>query len=244
MGSHCSSTYCVLIMILLLSVFSSFLLSISCLSYNISTTWNGYQVRHVPVQVDINSTPTGDLAIAITAPFFLSLAPPPDCVAGKPYPGLWNYEVVEVFFLEPETESYVELEFSPCGAHLALLLHPERVDLVTYLPLDFTARVNSQTKIWTGQAVVPHEYLPPSVSKFNAYAIHGVMDGEEDLAWEDDKLYESLFPVDHAAAAPDFHNLRAFEEINLEEIGVAVSEDPSDIWRAAMDGKQLSGLLP
>ena len=117
-----------------------------------------------------------------------------------------------------------------------------RVDLVTYLPLEFLHKVEGDR--WTGQAVVPHQYLPPSVSRFNAYAIHGAEDGEEDLAWEDDKIYEALFPVDNTAAAPDFHNLKAFKEINLEEIGVAVSEDLSDIWKAALEGKQLSGLLP
>ena len=34
-------------------------------------------------------------------------------------------QVVEAFFLDPVSVSYVELEFHPCGAHLALLLHPE-----------------------------------------------------------------------------------------------------------------------
>merc|ERR1711981_1015822 len=113
-------------MFFILSIFSSLLLHCSCLSYNISTTWNGHQVRHFPTTLDIGSSPGGDLTISINAKLFSTLAPPPGCVAGKPYPALWNYEVVEVFFLEPETDSYVELEFSPCGAHLALLLHPER----------------------------------------------------------------------------------------------------------------------
>ena len=34
-------------------------------------------------------------------------------------------QVVEAFFLDPVTVSYVELEFHPCGAQLAILLHPE-----------------------------------------------------------------------------------------------------------------------
>ena len=122
---------------------------------------------------------------------------------------------------------------------------PRRVDLVTYLPLDFTASVGSPaTGMWTGLAVIPHGYFPPNVAKFNAYGIHGVVAGEDDLAWEDGNVYEALFPVDHSAAAPDFHNLRSFEEINLEELGVFVSDELSDLWRAALDGKQLSGLLP
>ena len=39
-------------------------------------------------------------------------------------------QVVEAFFLDPVSVSYVELEFHPCGAHLALLLHPEYDDMI------------------------------------------------------------------------------------------------------------------
>jgi hypothetical protein len=53
------------------------------------------------------------------------LAFPANCRQGRPYPHLYNYEVVETFFLDPVAVNYVELEFHPCGAHLVLLLHPE-----------------------------------------------------------------------------------------------------------------------
>ena len=39
------------------------------------------------------------------------------------------------------------------------------------LPIQFTCeRSNGH---WTGTAHIPFEYFPPSVTKFNAYAIHG-----------------------------------------------------------------------
>merc|ERR1719206_1681990 len=80
-------------MFLLISIVSSVILPITCLNYNISTTWNGLQVRHPPVELDISSHPSGDLTIFISAPLFLTLDLPPGCVSGKAYPGLWNYEV-------------------------------------------------------------------------------------------------------------------------------------------------------
>ena len=39
------------------------------------------------------------------------------------------WKVVEIFFLASESVEYVELEFSPCGAHLILLLHPTRLSM-------------------------------------------------------------------------------------------------------------------
>merc|ERR1712020_836164 len=95
-------------------------------SYSILTTWNGDEVRHDPASVTLGSTDTGDLTIHIEASLVGDLEFLPNCNPNRPYPGLWNYEVVEAFFLDPVSISYVELEFHPCGAHLALLLHPGR----------------------------------------------------------------------------------------------------------------------
>merc|ERR1712215_159665 len=100
------------------------------------------------------------------------------------------------------------------------------------------------TGMWTGQAIVPVEYLPPSISKFNAYGIHGAKEAEEDIAWEDGKVYEALFPADDDELEPDFHNLKYFDEINLEDLGVEIPKNLSDIWKAALEGKNFSGLLP
>jgi len=41
-------------------------------------------------------------------------------------------------------------------------------------------------KMWTGRAIIPWEYFPPQVNKFNAFAIHGSGTG---------RAYWSLFPV-------------------------------------------------
>jgi len=209
-------------------------------SYSILTTWNGDEVRHDPASVTLGSTDSGDLTIHIQASLVGDLEFPPNCNPGRPYPGLWNYEVVEAFFLDPVSVSYVELEFHPCGAHLALLLHPERVDLVNYLPLQYEATIQGDR--WEGFAIVPSAYLPANVSSFNMFAIHKATLIEEDQAWEDGKIYEALFPVEEGSQ-PDFHNLGVFQPIDLAKLGVTVSNSPSQIWTSALAGKKFSGLL-
>lgn len=54
------------------------------------------------------------------------------------------------------------------------------------LNLTYSAVISGNS--WKGIAVIPWEYLPQNVEKFNAYAIHG--SGK-------DRVYESLFPVPH-----------------------------------------------
>ena len=44
------------------------------------------------------------------------------------------------------------------------------------LPIVYTAEIDEKDKKWKGKARVPSSYFPPNVSKFNAFAIHGVED--------------------------------------------------------------------
>ena len=45
-----------------------------------------------------------------------------------------------------------------------------------------------------GEAVIPREYFPPGVTKFNAYAIHGE---------DEDRIYEALYPSGKTYDVPD-----------------------------------------
>ena len=62
-----------------------------------------------------------DLVVEITAPYYGDPAPPGGR-EGEAYFKLWEYEVVEAFFLNQEKQQYLELEFGPHGQHLMLLL--------------------------------------------------------------------------------------------------------------------------
>ena len=54
------------------------------------------------------------------------------------------------------------------------------------LSLDYRATITGS--MWQGEAIIPSEYIPVGVHKFNAYAIHGS---------GNDRMYEALYPVSH-----------------------------------------------
>lgn len=119
-----------------------------------------------------------------------------------------------MFFLN-DNEEYLEVELSPWGQHLLLMLKGERNAIKHSLPLEYvvTSRevgLGGQPGTWRGSTVIPHGYFPPNVTRMNAYAIHGV--GE-------DKTYEALYPAPHNSPThpeADFHNLRLFQKIDFE----------------------------
>lgn len=85
-----------------------------------------------------------------------------------------------------------------------LLLSGSRKIIRHSLPLEFTAKILDHTcshsgdgilKCWKGTAIVPTAYLPPNVTRMNAYAIHG--SGKK-------RAYEALYPVsDGIFESPD-----------------------------------------
>ncbi|CAG5131402.1 unnamed protein product [Candidula unifasciata] len=118
----------------------------------------------------------------------------------------WDYEVVEAFFLNQRNQ-YLEVELSPHGQHLLLMLNGQRNMVKDKLPLrTFSADISGNT--WTGQAVLPRSYFPPGVTKFNAYAIHGQ---------GSNRVYESLYPAKNLDQ-PDFHRLEFFQDINMTQV--------------------------
>ncbi|XP_042233602.1 uncharacterized protein LOC121873859 isoform X3 [Homarus americanus] len=196
-------------------------------TYTITTTWNGGAIDHKPVQLTLS--PSSDqqyLELSIDAPFFNDPPSPPG-PAGQAFYGLWNYEVVEAFFLNDDNQ-YLEVEVCPWGQHIVLMLSEQRVTIRHSLPLEVTTQRNPTTKSWTGLAKIPITYLPPTVTKFNAYAIHG--SGK-------DRMYESLYPAPENASNPDFHALQYFQPINMSELLPDQPNAPmSELWEDALQG--------
>jgi hypothetical protein len=92
-------------------------------SHAIGLTWDGRPVDHTPAKIGLAGK--GDrLEITITAPYFGDPAPEGD-KPGEAFFKLWDYEVVEAFFLNDQ-EQYLELEFGPHGQHLMLILNGNR----------------------------------------------------------------------------------------------------------------------
>ncbi|XP_059174841.1 UPF0462 protein C4orf33 homolog isoform X2 [Physella acuta] len=200
------------------------------MNFAIRTTWNGNCVKHEPVKISLAPAADGGMVIKILAPFFNS-PPKPDGPPGQPFPGLWNYEVVEAFFLN-DKDQYLEVELGPYGQHLLLMLNGERKMVKDKLPLT-TYSADIEGDRWTGEAILPRGYFPPGVTKFNAYAIHG--EGE-------DRVYESLYPATGGETQPDFHNLHYFQPIDMSKLLNNYSPaDVSDEWKPYVNSGTVVG---
>ncbi|XP_036096623.1 UPF0462 protein C4orf33 homolog isoform X2 [Molossus molossus] len=169
------------------------------MDFKIEHTWDGSPVKHEPVFVRLNPGDRG-VMLKVSAPFFND-PPAPLGEPGKPFNELWDYEVVETFFLNDITEQYLEVELCPHGQHLVLLLSGRRNVWKQELALSFEVS-RGETK-WEGRAYLPWSYFPPNVTKFNSFAIHGS---------KDKRSYEALYPVPQHALQPgqkpDFCHLR------------------------------------
>lgn len=136
------------------------------------------------------------LNIVFSSPYF---GDSPPATPEGPTWELWNYEVIEFFFLG-EDEEYLEVEIAPKGHYLVLQLKGKRNIVQKMLPLKVTCNQTSATH-WEGKCEIPRRYLPGGLSHWNAFAIHGKL-GE--------RHYHALFP---GTQAPDFHQFSCYEPI-------------------------------
>jgi len=174
-------------------------------NFEIKTEWNGKQINHAPIKFQISAQDSRVVLISVSGPFFDDPGPPP-CAVGSACDGLWDYEVAEVFFLGKK-EKYLEIELSPHGQHLLLMLNGIRKPFKDKLPIEYTATIDRASGSWTGTAKIPIDYFPPGVHKINAYAIHG-----SGIT----RRHESLYPAPANAKNPDFHRLELFKPFDFE----------------------------
>ncbi|GFO34360.1 upf0462 protein c4orf33-like protein [Plakobranchus ocellatus] len=190
-------------------------------TFAIRTTWNGDCIKHEPIKITLGpASDESGVVIKVLGPFFNSPAKP-DGPPGQPFPQLWDYEVVEAFFLNDKNQ-YLEVELSPHGQHLLLMLKGMRNVVKEELPLTTYKSIIDGDR-WVGEAVIPRAYFPPSVTKFNAFAIHGE---------DDDRVYEALHPASKSHDVPDFHRLHYFGQIDMRSILQDYQADEvSDLWK-------------
>ncbi|XP_013782432.2 UPF0462 protein C4orf33 homolog [Limulus polyphemus] len=194
------------------------------MTFKINRTWDDHLVDHAPVSIDLSRDSTKGLVIMkVNAPFFNDPTSP-EGPPGEPFFKLWDYEVVEAFFLAKD-DKYLEVELSPHGQHLLLLLNGRRNAIKHSLPLNYTTTISFDQ--WTGIAEIPVDYFPPNVDRFNAYAIHG--SGK-------DRMYESLYPVPSGShTSADFHRLEYFRPIPFTQLIPNNAGSPlSEVWRKAL----------
>ena len=167
--------------------------------FAIADTWDG-KAAHTAERVELELSREGlDWVLQVNAPFHGD--PEPTRPPG-PMPGLWEYEVVELFLVAPK-DHYLEVELGPHGHYWVLELRGVRQVIREGLALDFQS--NRDGSRWRGRARIAGELVPGGVSWFNAFAIHG--HGQARGARR--HLAHAPVPGDQ----PDFHRLGCFPEL-------------------------------
>ncbi|XP_053559639.1 UPF0462 protein C4orf33 homolog isoform X2 [Bombina bombina] len=195
--------------------------------YKISTTWDSKMVLHEPMTITFKPHKDG-LIMEVDGPFFDDPPTPPG-EPGEPFDGLWDFEVVESFFLNSKTTQYLEVELCPHGQHLVLLLSGVGNAFIKQLQLEFEADITSHWGKWHGRALIPWNYFPPGVDRMNLYAIHGSGIG---------RVYEAMYPIPpeeiSEGQGPNFHRLEYFKAFSLKWIMGDEWEQPSSsLWESA-----------
>ncbi|XP_065261776.1 UPF0462 protein C4orf33 homolog [Emys orbicularis] len=196
------------------------------LEYKITNTWDSIKVMHEPVIIRFKAGDQG-LIMEVNSLFFDDPSAPSG-EPGKPFDGLWDYEVVESFFLNSETKDYLEVELCPIWKEVG---DPTANDQPAFhrLPkgLDLIFKADINWNKWNGTALIPWRYFPPGVDKMNSYAIHGSGIG---------RTYEALYPIPREdielGQGPNFHRLEYFKRFSLKWIMGENWEQPaSDLWK-------------
>ncbi|CAJ0959394.1 unnamed protein product, partial [Mesorhabditis belari] len=184
------------------------------LKLTIDKTWDGNTIGHRPTDIHLgwkfekipNRPHKRVVTVEFTTPFYDD--PEPEMMPGVT-PGLWDYEVLELFFAN-DNNQYLEVEVSPHGHWLCLLFDGVRTCFNNGEELELT--VQNQWvggDVWKGNIEIPLAYFPANVTKMNAYTIHGI--GE-------DRVYEAMRPVtDGTHEEPDFHRLEFFRRIDRQK---------------------------
>lgn len=189
----------------------------------------GKSAYSIKFSFDINS---GSMIIDVDAPFFND--PPPTFPPGR-MEGLWDHEVVEIFlapgvlFEDVESSPYLEIEIGPFG-HYYLCMFPSQGDFYNKndeIDLDRVPRVLvDHTRMrWSASLSIPSYLLPEPDCKddlsicwmMNACAIHGQTNS---------RVHHSYSPV--LGKKPNFHQLRSFVPLLLQEGSATVPSPPTD----------------
>ena len=161
----------------------------------IQHTWDGNPIGADEVATVTVTRESAGLRLQITAPHHHD--PLPEHGPGS-VPGLWEYEVVELFLAGPGNPTpYLEVEVGPGAHHLVLTLLGVRNAVRSGLPIELT--VTSSGSHWHADARIADDLLPPEPWAVNATATHGQ---------GDERRYLSAVPL--PGDAPDFHQPGAF----------------------------------
>ncbi|MEM9558055.1 MAG: hypothetical protein AAGC60_27610 [Acidobacteriota bacterium] len=170
----------------------------------IDRTWDGRSVpRDDAARVDLVAV-TGGLELRIDSPFHDD--PPPPGPPGST-PGLWRFEVVELFLAgaldEAGRRRYTEIEIGPRGHYLVLRFAGPRRSVAEGLELEVETAIDDGR--WRARVPLPAGHLPPPPHRAAAFAIHGPPEA---------RRHRAAHPI--PGSQPDFHQPELFRPIDLE----------------------------
>ena len=124
----------------------------------------------------------------------------PDAPVDSRFDGLWEYDVVELFFAG-EDGTYSEIEIGAGGHYLVLAFDGVRQLSNDFAGREFDHRHGGATPgTWQTQMTIPWDALPAKIAKMNAFAIMG-------------GTHLALSPV--PGTEPDFHQPGTFPNVDV-----------------------------
>ena len=122
----------------------------------VSCPWQTFFCFHIDCSLNLSEIgKKGTLpciTITVDAPFYNDPRPTDANLSHKnssgdskgSFMGLWDYEVVEAFFLSSETKQYLEVELGPHGHHLVLFLNGKKNIIKQCLPIKWEVSIGNK----------------------------------------------------------------------------------------------------
>ena len=136
-----------------------------CIKYE----WDGTPLPpsdYIYIEIELQED---GLTFQVSAPCFEDHKPPIKIDSEKGTWELWNFEVVELFFVG-ENGEYTEVEVCRHGHHLVLQLDSPRSIVQKEIPMQWLP--DNAGDSWYGFGLLEYQWLPKQVVRFNAFAIH------------------------------------------------------------------------
>jgi len=172
------------------------------LYFEIDKLWDGRLCANEALHAEVWITKReAGLEVRVHAPQ-LSNQRIPDAPHDTRVDGLWDYDVVELFFVGDDG-TYTEVELGPGGNYLVLQFDGIRHRSNDWEGREFDHRNSTSTPgTWQSIIQLPWDTLPRHIVRANAFL---VMDGKY-LAW-------NPIPGDK----PDFHQPDTFPDVSIAE---------------------------
>lgn len=170
------------------------------LYFTIDKLWDGTPVGDTSLHAEVWITKKASgLNVRVHAPK-LENQRVPNAPKDTRVDGLWEYDVVEVFFVGDEG-SYTEVEMGAGGHYLVLGFSGVRERANDWAGREFDHRNSSTTPgTWQSQMIIPWDALPKNIVKLNAFVIAG-------------GHHLAMNPV--PGSEPDFHQPDTYPDVRV-----------------------------